>query len=54
MMVHIRVVQHDLAPAAQLGAMIGLAFDEAVDQPAAEIGGARSPRQLEPGIAIAL
>src|SRR5262245_31417866 len=49
-MVHIRIVEHDLAAPAQRAAPVGFALDEAVDQPAVEVLGARTRRQLEPSI----
>src|SRR5580658_1907678 len=48
---HVGIVEHDLAPAAQLAGAVGLAFHEAVDQPAFEVLGARALRQIEARIA---
>ena len=48
---HVGIVEHDLAAAAQRAAAVGLAFDEAVDQPALEIFGTRPLRQFEAGAA---
>jgi hypothetical protein len=51
MVVDVGVVEHDLAPAAQLGAMVGLRLDEAVHEAALEVLRARPLGQLEPGVA---
>src|SRR5258708_32780711 len=48
---HIGTVHHDLAPAAQRAAPVGLAFHEAVYDATVEILGARTFRQLKAGIA---
>src|SRR3989442_13657626 len=50
MVVDVGVVEHDLASAAQRAAMVGLGLDEAVHEAALEGFGARSVRQLEPGV----
>src|SRR5690349_20713837 len=50
-MMHIGVVEHDLAASAQRTAAIGLAFDEAVHQSALEILRARARWKIEAGIA---
>ena len=53
-MVNVGIVQHDLAAPTQAGSAVGLALDEAVHQPVAEIGSARPLRQVEAGIADAV
>src|SRR5215813_12155513 len=51
MMVHIGIVEHDLAAPTQRAAAVGLAFYEAVHQPTLEILEAGARRQIEAGIA---
>src|SRR5215813_6203068 len=51
MMVHVGIVEHDLAASAQRATAVGLAFDEAVHQPTLEVLRARAHRQIEAGIA---
>src|SRR6202034_2738505 len=48
---HVGIVEHDLAPPAQLAGAVRLALHEAIDQPAIEVFGARPRRQLETGVA---
>src|SRR5262249_53495923 len=48
MVVHVGVVEHDLAPAAQGPAMVRLALDEQVDDVPAEVLGTRAGGHLEP------
>src|SRR5207237_894627 len=47
-MVDVGIVEHDLAPAAQLRAMVGLGLDEAVHEAAPEVVRARSVRSTRP------
>src|SRR5262249_11928372 len=49
--VHIGVVEHDLAAPAQGASTVGLALYETVHRPAFEILGARARRQIEPCVA---
>src|SRR2546428_13836313 len=51
MMVHVGIVEHDLAASTQRTAAVGLALDEAVHQPALEVLRAGARRQIEAGIA---
>src|SRR5262249_17246789 len=51
MMVRVGIVEHDLAASTQRTAAVGLAFDEAVHQPALEVVRARARRQIKAGIA---
>src|SRR3954453_2702769 len=51
MMMHVGIIQHDLATAAQRTAAVGLALHEAVDHPPAQILGARARGQFKAGIA---
>src|SRR6185437_12280555 len=48
---HVGIVEHDLAPAAQLAGAIGFALHEAIDEPPLEVFRARPFRQVEAGIA---
>ena len=49
--VHVRVVEHDLTPAAQEAAVIGFALQEAVHQPALQVLRPRARGQIEAGVA---
>src|SRR6516225_4703370 len=50
-MVHVRIIEHDLPAPAQAAAAVGLALDEAVHHPPGEILGARALGQRKSGIA---
>ena len=50
-MVYVGIIEHDLAAAAQPGAGIGLAFQETVHHPAAQVFGAGAFGKRQPGIA---
>src|SRR6516164_3654692 len=51
MMVHVGIVEHDLATSTQRTAAVGLALDEAVHQPTLEVLRAGARRQIKAGIA---
>src|SRR5262249_30190095 len=51
MMVHVGIVEHDLAASTQRTTAAGLAFDEAVHQPTLEVLRAGARRQIEAGLA---
>src|SRR5262249_61693804 len=51
MMVHVGIVEHDLAAPTQRAAAVALAFSEAVHQPTLEIWKAWARRQIDAGIA---
>src|SRR5262245_18176809 len=51
MMVHVGIVEHDLAASTQRTAAVGLALDEAVHQPTLKILRAGARREIEAGIA---
>ena len=49
--VHVGIVEHDLPASAQRAATVRLAFDEAIDDTAVEILGARPRRQIKACVA---